>query len=132
MEGTQLYKITKAEEKANQAGDPMWFITFTCQASTEDKGKEFNAFYSLSDAARWKLNELLDSIRAPKTGRMEAVGLIGKTVRIAVQHGEYNGRKTANVYQMFPADSTDNPIIPEYKKQEAKPLSGTRPEAPKF
>ena len=130
-EGTQLYKITNAEEKASSSGDPMWVVTFTCQTASEDQGKEFNSFFPLSQAARFKVNELLDAVKAPKVGKWEARDLVGKVLKIAVQHQEYNGRPSVNTYAMMPSDSTNNPIVPKWE-QKASSLPKQNSSAPKF
>lgn len=133
-QGVHLCKITRAEEKAsNSSGDPQWVVEFTVQDAGEDQGKAFVDFYPLSQAARFKLDPLLDAIKAAKNGRMEAPELVGKTLRVGVQHAKFEGRTTAKALITLPVDSKDNPTIPDFKEPENRlPKNDRRSDRPVF
>jgi hypothetical protein len=52
---------------------------------------------SLSPQARWKLNEFLDAVNAPKKGKAVGSQFIGKYVKGSVIHDTWEGRDTAKL-----------------------------------
>jgi hypothetical protein len=107
------FKIVKTEEKMSQSQKPMWVLDMECIDQGEDKGKHVIQFVSLSVEARFKLDELLDAVLAPKAGKMDHSQLVGKELRAGIAYGEFNGRVTANVYSMLAKGSTQNPVPPK-------------------
>ena len=115
-QGVHLFKITKAEEKESTSGNPMWVLTCVCQTAGDDQGLQMPVFLSLTDAARFKVDEFLDAIEADKHGSLEVGECVGKLLRIAVQHAPYQGNMRANPFKMLPASSkqiVDIPAPPE-------------------
>jgi hypothetical protein len=112
-EGVHLFKITDGKEQGSKSsGQPMWVITCQCQDAGEDQGKMMTLFLSLAPQARFKIDQLLDVVEAPKHGSWNLDQFIGKMLKIAVVHGEYEGNPTANAYRMFAASSTATVDLP--------------------
>jgi hypothetical protein len=76
-------------------------------------------FLSLVPEARFKIDQLLDAVKAPKSGSMTVEQMVGKTLRITVDHQEYNGTLRAAAVYMLPYDSTENPPVPAKTSQSA-------------
>jgi len=106
-EGMHLFKVDTAEEKAStSSGNPTWYLGLICQDQGEDQGKKMLLALSLSVGARFKIDELLDAVEAPKKGTILVEQLVGKVFKIYVVHGEYNGKVKMDAYRMLPAGST--------------------------
>lgn len=65
-------------------------------------------FLSMSPAARWKLEQFLNAINAPTTGKMHYSELVGKRFRGLVRHEEYEGQKRATVDTFYPVTNGSN------------------------
>jgi hypothetical protein len=103
-EGIHLFKITEGKEQLSKtSGEPMWVLTLVCQDG-EDKGKIVTVFMSLAPKARFKIDQLLDAIDAPKHGTVTVEQIPGHNIKGAVVYGEYNGSPTANIQGMWGAD----------------------------
>lgn len=112
-EGLHLFKITKIEEKASlSSGNPQLVLTCVCQDQGEDLGKNVGMFLSLSPAARFKIDELLDAVNAPKKGTWKIEQFVGKSFKAMVKYGEYEGRTTVNLTKLIPVDSKVTPQMP--------------------
>jgi len=112
-EGLHLFKITKVEEKASMSsGNPQLVLTCVCQDQGEDLGKNVGMFLSLSPAARFKIDELLDAVNAPKKGSWKIEQFVGKSFKAMVKYGEYEGRTTVNLTKLIPSDSKVTPQMP--------------------
>ena len=111
-QGTHLFKIIKAEEQLSKSGEPMWVLSCQCQDAGEDQGKQFPMFLSLTPQARFKVDEFLDAIEAPRKGTLMVEDCVGKLFRIAVVYSEYEGTVRAAAGRMFPKSSTENPPTP--------------------
>jgi hypothetical protein len=119
-EGTHLFKITDAKEKLSKSDNDMWVLTLECQDAGDDQGKQMTVFLSMVPKARFKVDQFLDAIEAPKKGQWEVEQCIGKSLRVTVVHVEYEGSIRANPYTMFPKSSTENPEIPKHGEKSAK------------
>lgn len=125
-EGMHLFKIITAEDGASkESGQPMWVIGMECQDGEEDKGKKFTLWLSMVPAARFKVDNFLDAIGAPKHGEMEAGQCVGKLLKIYITHGEYNGGPSMNAFRMFES-SFNGPFTPPTPKSGS--VSPTNPE----
>lgn len=128
-EGMHLFKITDAKEQnSKSSGQPQWILGLTCQDSGEDQGKKMSVFLSLAPQARFKIDQLLDAIEAPKHGSMTVEQMVGKLLKVVVVHGEYEGNVNANAYKMLPAGSTaqvDLPTRSSSSSSRPSELSGT-------
>ena len=127
-EGTHLFKITGGKEQASKtSGEPMWVLECTCQDAGEDQGKKMSLFLSLTPQARFKIDQLLDAIEAPKQGKIMVEQLPGKLLKIAVIHDEYQGAVQMKAYKMLPASSTAEVSLPSGQSSQgstASELSG--------
>jgi hypothetical protein len=114
-EGTHLFKITKAEEKASpNDGSALLVIEMTCQDSNpEDQGVRFTEFFAVDPnaKARWKFNNFLDALQAPKKGSLEVGWFMGKLIRITIVHDEYQGTPKMQSQQYLHHTSTANPEV---------------------
>jgi len=96
--GRYAARIIDVEQReGNQA--PYITLTF----SIDDT--KFVVFHnvSLSPKARWKLDELLDAVRAPTSGKMKLQELLGKRVEIFIRLEEFDGKMRPRVYSIAPA-----------------------------
>lgn len=98
--GVHLFKITKFEEKEGQQA-PQWMFTCVCQdADPDNKGKTMTAFISLSEKARFMMDQFLDAVDAPNThGTITGESFVNSTFRGLVLDDEYQGnfnRKITN------------------------------------
>jgi len=110
-EGTHLFKITRAEEKLNNDGEPKFIVEFTCQDSGPDQGLKFTEFFSIDGRARYRLDNFLDALNAPKKGSWGASDVMGKLIRITIAHNEWQGNVRAQGQAFHDAKSTVNPEV---------------------
>lgn len=130
-EGIHLFKITKAEEQASKSsGMPMITLTCVCQDAGEDQGKQVPLFLSLVPAARFKIDELLDALDAPKRGSWDLGQFVGKSFKAVVKHTTYEDRVQANLSRIIPAGSTASPQIPATVKSPGSGLPEDSAEVP--
>jgi hypothetical protein len=106
--GTHLFKITETEEDTGSTGYEYWKLTLICQTPGDDEGKKATAFVSHSPKARFKMDELLDAIDAPRQGRFRREQLHGKILRGTVVHDEREGRVYANVDNFLPVKENES------------------------
>ena len=122
-EGMHLFKITKGEEKAAaSSGQPQWVLTCICQDAGEDQGKQVTQFLSLSVAARFKIDEMLDAIQAPKKGTWKVDQFVGKMFKATVKYGDYEGRVTVNLLKPAPAGEIKPPAPVQFEGQKSATL----------
>lgn len=120
-EGVHLFKVTSTEERGSKSsGQPTWFIDCECQDQGEDKGKKFQLVLSLVPAARFKVDQFLDAIEAPKQGSFQHEMSRGKLLKIAIVHGEYNGNPKMDAFRMLPSSSNATVTLPS-KEGESRP-----------
>jgi len=102
-EGLHLFTIVDTYEGEGGAG-PYW--SFTCASATPgEEGKTTRLILSLSPQSRWKLELFLDAVGAPEKGKATIEKFVGRQFKGQVVHGEYQGRKQANIQEMFPVNS---------------------------
>ena len=112
-EGTHLFKVSRAEEKQNGEGHLQWIVELTCQDSGSDQGLKYTEFFFVeaSHNARWKFNQFLDGVDAPKKGSLEVGWLMNKLLRVTIVHDEWEGVKRPKGKQYHLKTSTVNPEI---------------------
>jgi hypothetical protein len=81
--------------------------------------------FSLSKKARFKLDEFLDAIEAPKKGSMVIDDTVGKLLRVTVVHEEFNGRIIAKPQIMLTKSSTATPEIKHSTSGTGASLAGS-------
>jgi len=100
VEGMHTLTIVDFTEGEGNAG-PYW--VFDCSSSMQgEEGKTARLFLSLSRQSRWKMEIFLDAVGAPASGTVTAEKFMGKSFKGQVSHGEYKGKKQANIDEMFP------------------------------
>lgn len=111
-EGTHLFKIKEVKEQAaKESGNSCLFITLVCQDQGEDLAKEQVLILTLTDKARFKVDEFLDALELPRKGSIDTNKFIGLSLRATIAHETYNGSLRANVKQCFAKGSTANPPV---------------------
>jgi hypothetical protein len=123
-EGVHLFKIVKSEEKGSKSsGQPTWYFSCVCQDQGDDQGKNFLLSLSLSEPARFKIDEFFDALELPKKGgSFKHEQAVNRTLKIAIQHGENAGKPVMQAFKMLPATSNDSITVPK--------VSPSGPESP--
>lgn len=99
-EGMHNFTIVDSKEGEGNAG-PYWVFYCASDAKGEE-GKTARLFLSLSQASRWKMELFLDAVGAPESGNVTIDRFMGKRFKGQVVHETYNGKKQANIGEMFP------------------------------
>jgi len=110
-EGVHQVLIEKGEEKAGGSGFPYWNYQCRC-TDADEENKAIWIIVSLAPAARWKLDQFLNAVGAPETGKANIQSFIGKKLRVSVVHEEYEGIPKAKVDSYIPAGSTAESAAP--------------------
>jgi hypothetical protein len=104
--GTYLFKIVDVKDSESSNGNPM--IILECQVQDEglEQGKKISIFMPLVDTMRWKLEELLDAVDAPPTGKWSTQDFRGKLFRGRVDISKKpNGDESADIKKYMKAPS---------------------------
>lgn len=122
--GVHLVRVANFDTGQGQSGP---YIKYTLEIQEGPfQGRWLWLYLSLSEKARFKLNEFLDAVEAPKKGTSHPEDFVGAVFRVMVEHEEYNGRKQAKPTKMFPKGYKGQGPTPK-----AKPKSDFDEEAPK-
>lgn len=101
--GTHTFQITdRTKEDMGPSGDPCWYIICKVISSGEDQGKELMHTISLGASSRFKMDEFLDGVGAPKKGKGNLAQFINKKFRASVTEGSYNGKPKSEFETIFP------------------------------
>jgi hypothetical protein len=85
------------------SGTPGWRIICKVISPGDDQGKELLHFISLGATSRWKMDEFLDGIDAPKKGKWSLEQCFGKKFRASVSHDVYNGKQVTKLETILQA-----------------------------
>lgn len=98
--GTHRLTIAKIEP---QPGKEFPYLRVSYKVLTKgEEGRQLVDNISLSPQARFRLDEWLDAVGAPTTGRGRPELFIGKTLRAEVGHEEFEGRTRPRPNKYFP------------------------------
>jgi hypothetical protein len=123
-EGTHLFRIEGSKEQGSKSsGIATWYFDCICQDAGEDRGKKFSLILSLAPAARFKVDQFFDALEMPRQGKFRHEQAVGKSLKIVIQHGEYNGNPNMNAYRMLPANSTVQVEVPHRSESGEGPRS---------
>jgi hypothetical protein len=101
--GTHLAVVQYRGTSDGPSGFP--FITVRLECLDEDElGNEALDRISLSPAARFRLDNFLDAIGAPRSGSMKVSQFDGHKVVVAIDHEDYNGETRARPVRYMRAD----------------------------
>jgi len=117
--GVHTFRVDRVQEKEGDSGYAYFGLSCVCQDQGEDQGKEVYHILSLSPAARFKMDEFLDAIGAPKKGKGTVSTFQGKVFRGDVIMDEYEGTKKAAFKKTFPASSQKEMPLP------SQPVTGS-------
>ena len=102
-EGSYLVKVSGVEQQTSQSGNPMlvWDLVI---ARGEHAGFSVTMWTALTPAAMWKVREVFRALgfREDKL-RVRLAELIGKTMKVTLEHDEYNGSPVVRVAGCEPA-----------------------------
>ena len=102
--GTHTFQVTdRSSEEMGQSGDPYWRLICKVISSGENQGKEVMHQISLGASSRWKMDEFLDGIDAPRRGKWSLGQCVGKKFRASVTHDTYNGKMKSTLETILPA-----------------------------
>jgi hypothetical protein len=105
--GTHTFLVTdRTEEVMPDSGTPGWRIIARVVSKGEDEGKEVMHQISLGAASRFKMDEFLDGIGAPKKGAWDLGQCIGKKFRASVEHDVYQGKEKTKFTTIFQASDS--------------------------
>jgi len=105
---------------------PYWNYTLEINEDSVDNKKRIWATVSLSDAARWKMEEFLDAVGAPTDGSpVYGDEFVGQVIRIQVSHETWDKKLRAKVDGILPSGSAepvsaDVPSAPTQKRTRRK------------
>lgn len=117
--GTHLLRITDvALQRSQGSGNEYlnWRLEVVGQ-SDPDVGKSMFHMTSLLPQAAWRMEQFLDAIGSPQTGKFRATSLIGKVLRAEVVLDSYTNEETGVVSNrpklgaMMPANSTETQAV---------------------
>jgi hypothetical protein len=92
--GTHTFLVTdRSSEEMGPSGDPVWRVICKVVSPGDNLGKEVMHNISLGAKSRWKMDEFLDGIGAPKKGKGDLGMCIGKKFRASVSHDTYQGKE---------------------------------------
>jgi hypothetical protein len=111
--GTHLFKVAKVRQSETEGGSGFhyWMVGCVIQDKGPDQGKEVLHILSLSPGARFKIDEFLDAVNAPKNGSASGEQFIGKTFRAEVVHDTYNDTLRAGLKNLFPTGSETEELL---------------------
>jgi len=103
--GTHTFQIT--ERSSEEVGDSGEYWRLICKVISpgDNQGKEIMHQISLGYASRWKMDEFLDGIGAPKKGKWTLEQSVGKKFRASVAHDTYNGKLKSIFESILPVES---------------------------
>lgn len=105
--GDYVAKITKVEATESKAGDDMWVFTI----ELDDVPRASYPHYCvLSDTQLWKIKALFTATGTDVGKRKVKVDpnkLVGRTLGVAMDDDEYEGRLKSVIVEVFPADEVD-------------------------
>ena len=103
FEGIHYFRLTACEEKEGPKGT---YFEFTCtvEERSDFHGQTLPLRLSLSSNARWKVDEFLDAVQAPPSGKGTFQQFVGQMVRGKVEMVEYDGRPKSELASVLPMD----------------------------
>lgn len=102
--GTHTFQVTeRSSEEMGDSGFPYWRLICKVISVGDDQGKEVMHQISLSPQARFKVDEFLDGIGAPKKGKWTLGQCVGKKFRASVEHDTYQGKMKTAFASVIPA-----------------------------
>ena len=113
--GIHTFRVERVREDEGDAG-PYFGLSCVCQDEGDDQGKEVYHILSLSAASRFRVDEFLDAINAPKKGKASRDLFQGKVFRGEVIIDEYQGKQRAAFKNVFSVsahslpNATDNRV----------------------
>lgn len=107
-EGIHLMLIENVEERQGPKGK--YIVLVLRIQGGDDDGKMLWYNVSLLPQARWKLDEALDAVGAPPTGKATGMLFMGKYVRGQVVHREWEGQLRDGVSTLMPAGDVPKEI----------------------
>jgi hypothetical protein len=91
--GTHTFQITeRSKEEMGPSGEPYWQIICRVISPGENQGRELMHSVSLGSKSRWKMDEFLDGIGAPRRGKWTIDQCVGKKFRATIGQDTYNGK----------------------------------------
>lgn len=128
-EGVHTVRIIDWEQREGNAG-PYWNYTLEVQEDSVDNGKRLWHIVSLSPAARWRLEEFLDAVGAPRSGQAFGPDFVGSFMRVHVKHEEFDGKMRARIVGVLPpsgAKGSKTPAITPRKRVVPSPAPSPAP-----
>ena len=118
-QGTHRLKLTRVDRQYSQKTSlPMVVWYFRINEEGPDDGKTVKPLYIVLDQnSRWKLDQLLNAMGAPQTGKVKPEALIDREILAEIKHTEFEGRVQAEIGKTLPLSSKS--IGPGTKKDEA-------------
>ena len=106
-EGLYRARILKVEEKSGPSGFP--YMVFHIRLYDPRNNRLMPGMIwdnvSLSPAARFRVDDLLNSVAAPETGNIDTQWFVDKDCWVVLGHEEYNGRLRAKVSRFVAPDA---------------------------
>jgi len=117
--GTHTFQVLdKSVEDVGPSGDPYWRLICEIISKGDDKGKEIMHTISLGSKSRWIMDEFLDGVDAPRSGKGDLGQFIGKTFRASVGQDTYNGKLKSIITNIMPV-SADQPSFADLPSEIA-------------
>ena len=136
--GTHLFKVTKITEQMDTpSGFPNIMLQCTCQDKGPDQGKQVLLNVSMSPAAEWKRDEILDAMGFPQEGKIVSDAFMGKMFRANVLIQDVNGKERAGLDNFMPyaggsPAQTSLPMKAPAPVKSGLPARGAKVEEPPF
>lgn len=101
--GTHTFQVTdRSREDMGPSGDPCWYLICKVISAGENRDKELLHTISLGASSRWKMDEFLDGVGAPRKGKGSLGQFIGKKFRASVGQGVYEGKDRSTLESIMP------------------------------
>jgi len=118
-EGMYRMRVIELEKSVSKAGKPMWVWTFLLMQGPEGGlGKELKCFTSLSAAAQWRINQVVNALALPTVdGKMKLSkkDIINKECIGVITDQEYDGKTNSSIGDCYALESDEGK---EFKKMK--------------
>lgn len=129
-EGIHNFQIPSQEFKEYD-GPAGKYVRFkvVCVDQGPDRGKKAEVMLSFAKDAKWKMDQFLDGIGAPKRGKGTIDSFVGRFFKGKVKYETYNGRKNGNVTNFLPLDQATAALnkVPAPTSAPANQFTGNNP-----
>jgi len=108
--GVHLVAVMGVEKRITRSGNSSlrWVLQIV-DAADPDVYRQLYVETVIVPNARWKLDRLLDALKAPTSGKAKPTDFVGLRLWVKVDHEEWNGQIRAVVTDFYAEDDPNRP-----------------------